>query len=464
MRFSLNSLRMKYFTSLMSKKASLLFALLATVFSLQAQDIVIKGKITDAKTKEPLPYVLLRVAGTMSGTQTNHDGVYNLKLSKEQADKKIVLNFAGYRTDTIEVSKLRKQRNVTMSKLSIILASVTVSDYNKPSKLMEEVVRRIPDNYWCDTMIGTFFFRHYGLTDDSLWLFCEAISDVMRPGYDIQYIQPLFDYSNFDSISLAGNHKRYPLSRLLVYDTMMLKEILGDSNYKENLFVGETQTKYNDAFIFKDMLQKTKGFKWTKGKGGKKLDRHSKLSIMNEGNSESYYLITEVTEKDSTALIINKSDKALIHYYKTTLCPDTLKLFYPLNRLVGGIWYTYRREQYDYAKVGGRYTLTFSMKGSSIGILPPEKARVVGRKMNSKLREVLTNDEFEEYEMWTLTDFRKMEPDFLKSAIRKGVKYKYHDIFSKGDADESFWQSYNTVPLESRIAEKLEAALKKDKR
>ena len=132
--------------------------------------------------------------------------------------------------------------------------------------------------------------------------------------------------------------------------------------------------------------------------------------------------------------------------------------------MVGGVWYIYSREQYDYAKVGGRYTLTFSMKGSSIGILPPEKARVVGRKMNSKLREVLTNDEFEEYEMWTLTDFRKMEPDFLKSAIRKGVKYKYHDIFSKGDADESFWQSYNTVPLESRIAEKLEAALKKDKR
>ncbi|MCR5193106.1 MAG: carboxypeptidase-like regulatory domain-containing protein [Bacteroidales bacterium] len=62
--------------------------MLATVFTLQAQDIIIKGKITDAKTKKPLPYVLLRVAGSMSGSQTNLDGEYCLKLSKEQSDKK----------------------------------------------------------------------------------------------------------------------------------------------------------------------------------------------------------------------------------------------------------------------------------------------------------------------------------------------------------------------------------------
>lgn len=454
---------MKHFLSITSKNILLITALLATVFSLQAQDIVIKGKITDAKTKEPLPYVLLRVAGTMSGSQTNLDGEYNLKLSKEQADKKIVLNYAGYRTDTIAVSKLRKQKNVTMSKLSITLATVTISEYTKPSKLLEEVVRRIPDNYWCDTMIGTFFFRNYGLTDDSLWLFCEAISDVMRPGYNIQYTKKLFDFENLDSINLAGNHKRYPLSRLLVYDTMMLKEILGDSNYKENIFVGETQTKYNNNSIFNDMLQKTKENVWTKGKGGKKIDKKSKLSIMNQGKGEGYYLITQVTEKDSTALIINKSDKALIHYYKTTLCPDTVKLFYPLNRLVGGLWYTYHREQYDYAKVGDRYTLTFYMKGSSIGVLPPEKSLVVGRKVNQRIRDVITADEFEEYEMWTLTDFREMKPDFLNTTIQKDKKYKYHDIFGRGDADESFWQNYNTVPLESRIAKKLKAALKKAK-
>ena len=454
---------MKHHILFMYKKIFLLSALLATVFSLQAQDIVLKGKITDAKTKEPLPYVLLRVGGTMSCSQTNLDGEYNMKLSKAQANEKIIFYYAGYHTDTIAVSKLRKQKNVTMRKLSVTLASVTISEYTKPSKLMEEVVRRIPDNYWCDTMVGTFFFRHYGLTDDSLWLFCEAISDVMRPGYDVQYIQPKFDYSNYDSISLAGNHKRYPLSRLLVYDTMMLKEILGDSNYKENIFVGEIQTKYSDQHIFHDILQKTKDFKWTKGKGGKKMDKNSKLSVMNEGNDESYYLITQVTEKDSTALIINKNDKALIHYYKTTLCPDTLKLFYPLNRLVGGIWYTYHHEQYDYAKIGDRYTLTFSMKGSSIGILPPEKSKIVGRKVNQKIRDVITADEFEEYEMWTLTDFREMEPDFLKSTIKKSNRYKYPDIFGRGDADESFWKNYNTVPLEARIAKKLEAALRKTK-
>lgn len=448
---------------IITKRIFVIITLLATVFTLQAQDIIIKGKITDAKTKKPLPYVLLRVAGSMSGSQTNLDGEYCLKLSKEQSDKKIVLNYTGYQTDTIAVSKLRKQKNVSMSPLSITLAEVKVTEYTKPSKLLAEVVKRIPDNYWCDTMIGTYFFRQYGLTDDSLWLFCEAISEIMRPGYDIQYIAPLFMIEGRDSVNQAGNHKRFPLSRMLVYDTTMLKEILGDSNYAHNIFVGKSQTQYSDALIFSDMLQKTKDSQWTNGKKARSLDKKSKLSIMNDGKGNSYYLITQVTEDDSTALVINKRDKALIHYYRTTLHADTLKLIYPLNRLVGGIWYTYNCNQNDYAKVGDRYTLSLCMKAKSMGVMPPEKAQIVGRKVNQKIRDVITADEFEDYVVWVLTDFRKMEPDFPKTTLKKGTRIRYHDIFGRGDADESFWQSYNTVPLESRIAKKLEAALKKTK-
>ncbi|MCR5444482.1 MAG: hypothetical protein K6E96_02205 [Bacteroidales bacterium] len=40
-----------------------------------------------------------------------------------------------------------------------------------------------------------------------------------------------------------------------------------------------------------------------------------------------------------------------------------------------------------------------------------------------------------------------------------GTDLYYHDVFGRGNASDDFWQDYNTVPLEARIADKLRVAL-----
>ncbi|CAG4990435.1 TonB-dependent receptor P3 [Dyadobacter sp. CECT 9275] len=60
----------------------------------QAAEIVIKGKVTDADTKEALPGVNILVKGTQTGTSTDANGNYSLSL--EDANVTLVFSFVGY--------------------------------------------------------------------------------------------------------------------------------------------------------------------------------------------------------------------------------------------------------------------------------------------------------------------------------------------------------------------------------
>jgi iron complex outermembrane receptor protein len=77
-----------------------LFALLT--LSVAAQERSITGKITDATTNEPLIGVTVLIEGTYTGTVTDIDGNYSVKVSPQT---KLVYSFIGYQSQTIAVGQ-----------------------------------------------------------------------------------------------------------------------------------------------------------------------------------------------------------------------------------------------------------------------------------------------------------------------------------------------------------------------
>lgn len=59
-----------------------------------AQSTVIEGVVRNADTKELLPYVLLRIAGTNTGAQANSEGEYRLVIPQSHADADIIVSCA----------------------------------------------------------------------------------------------------------------------------------------------------------------------------------------------------------------------------------------------------------------------------------------------------------------------------------------------------------------------------------
>src|SRR5574344_1310067 len=65
-------------------------------FTAMAQHIVVRGKITDAKTGEALPYVNISTTGrSMIGTISNKDGGYILEVTVKTDS--IAYQFVGYK-------------------------------------------------------------------------------------------------------------------------------------------------------------------------------------------------------------------------------------------------------------------------------------------------------------------------------------------------------------------------------
>lgn len=70
--------------------------LICVQFSASAQNLLLSGKVTDSKNN-PLPFASVFVKGTTIGTNTNADGIYNLRL--KEGNYEIVYQYVGYKKE-----------------------------------------------------------------------------------------------------------------------------------------------------------------------------------------------------------------------------------------------------------------------------------------------------------------------------------------------------------------------------
>jgi TonB-linked SusC/RagA family outer membrane protein len=87
------------------KRKNLLFSMLFVLLQVAvfAQGKVIKGTITDSKTKETLPGVTVLVEGTTVATSTNMNGEFTINVDGE--GKKLVISSIGYVSKTIDANQ-----------------------------------------------------------------------------------------------------------------------------------------------------------------------------------------------------------------------------------------------------------------------------------------------------------------------------------------------------------------------
>ncbi len=111
----------------MRKLITLLFSI--SIVVIQAQEISVSGKVTDANTGEPIPGVSILIKDTQKGTETDFDGNYTLNVNKGVS---LVFSSLGYVSKTIVVNN--KQINVSLAEDSQRLEEIVIIGYGKKSK------------------------------------------------------------------------------------------------------------------------------------------------------------------------------------------------------------------------------------------------------------------------------------------------------------------------------------------
>ena len=108
----------------------IIFFALASASIAHAQEITVSGKVTDATDGGLLPGVTIVVKNTTTGTVTDADGKYSIKVKK---DAVLVFSYVGYQTQEITVTEQRSL-DVSLSVVTKSLNEVVVIGYGTVKK------------------------------------------------------------------------------------------------------------------------------------------------------------------------------------------------------------------------------------------------------------------------------------------------------------------------------------------
>lgn len=101
-----------------------LFAFLLGCFSAAAQEMTIKGKLTDATDGSPLPGASVTIPGTNKGVTTTSKGEFTIKVPGKNTTLRF--SFIGYITKDVKVTS-EKSLNITLNEDSKLLNEVVVT-------------------------------------------------------------------------------------------------------------------------------------------------------------------------------------------------------------------------------------------------------------------------------------------------------------------------------------------------
>lgn len=167
-----------------------LFAsLVAGITPLQAQDIVMNGLVITGVVKskdnrKKLENVNVSVIGTNIGTVTNADGVFSLKVPEAEAIQGLAVSHIGYLNTNLSLEELGQRNDLTiwMTPAPNLLSEIIVFG-NNPRAIVEEAIKKVPQNYSAIDNMLTAFYRETVQKRRRYISVSEAVIDVFKTSY-----------------------------------------------------------------------------------------------------------------------------------------------------------------------------------------------------------------------------------------------------------------------------------------
>ena len=120
-------------------------AFLLTIAACCAQELVVTGKVTDAKTGDPIPFVNVTFKGTSTGATTDFDGNYTIRTLK-RVDS-VLATYIGYKPKAKRVRPGKQTVNFQLEEEVTSLEEVVVHAGENPAfEILRNVVRNKEKN------------------------------------------------------------------------------------------------------------------------------------------------------------------------------------------------------------------------------------------------------------------------------------------------------------------------------
>ncbi len=144
----------------------------------------IKGKVVDDRTKKPIVFVTVAAVGTNIATVTNSEGEFVLNIDKSLNVTQISFKYIAYKNKTVSFESFKnKEVLIRLRSNSVSLKEVVVKP-NNPRELIEEALRKIPDNYSSEPNKMIAFYRETIKKRKKYVSVSEAVVEVYKAPYN----------------------------------------------------------------------------------------------------------------------------------------------------------------------------------------------------------------------------------------------------------------------------------------
>jgi hypothetical protein len=146
--------------------------------------IVVKGAVYDENSKKPLQYVSVAIEGTPSGTITNGQGQFLLKLQPNNANRNIRISHIGYKPYSFPILLTTEQSVAIYLKADIVSLQEVVIRRVDPEVIVAKALENRKKNYDKSASYLTTFYREGVQKNGKILSYAEAIFKVYKPGVD----------------------------------------------------------------------------------------------------------------------------------------------------------------------------------------------------------------------------------------------------------------------------------------
>lgn len=198
--------------------------LLVTVFSLlsfgikaQKLDVMTKimGTVSDAVTKEPLPFVNIVFKGTVTGTSSADDGTYSLETRKPTDS--LMFSFMGFETLIVKIDKGKFQKlSVELMPLNLNLQEVVIVAGENPAEI---ILRKVIENKPVNNIEKYNFYQYEAYNKMQV-----DANNLTSKAVDRKIYKPFsFIFEHIDTSTLNGK----------TYLPVFITEIISDVYYRK---------------------------------------------------------------------------------------------------------------------------------------------------------------------------------------------------------------------------------------
>jgi hypothetical protein len=382
----------------------------------QEVNLFLKGIVLDSKTKIPLSYASISIAGKSIGTLSNSEGKFEFSVPGSFHSDSLKISYIGYKTFSKSVSEINDLQVINLEELPLMLNAVTIRDTQLTAKeVLEKSRSAIPVVYPSEPYLMEAFFRSWEKID-----FTDSIT---YPGMLLEVAATIFDpgYS-----SAKGRQK----AEDIYIREIRRSKLMPGWNHSLNVIsflLKENDVRYSDLLSFRVL----KGF----------------LDFPNQ----SVYSFEEPTEIDEEDLYVIRvevpNSLGMSAFYKVYVSMDDYAVLqFELNGNKQEIdfskeWHT---DKVIHRFIFKRYQNRPYLSYASI--------HYIIKKLNILAKNVIRTEEY--YRSMLINEVVTVDVEKRRKLIGPELSSKSLKRHAK-DYNESFWKNYNMVlenPLDQQIA------------